>query len=111
MTRVKRGAVARQRRKKILSSTKGTIGSNSYLFRMAQQHFIKSIRYAYSSRRERKREYRSIWTARLNTVTRTHGQKYSSFFYYLRKKKYLLNRKVLSQLSLYDPKSFQALLN
>ena len=111
MTRVKRGAVARQRRKKILSSTKGTIGSNSYLFRIAQQHFIKSIRYAYFSRRERKREYRSLWTARLNTVVLTYGKKYSLFFYDLRKKKNLLNRKVLSQLSLFDPKRFKALIN
>jgi large subunit ribosomal protein L20 len=79
MTRVKRGAIARQRRKKILSSTKGAIGSNSYLFRIAQQHFIKSIRYAYFGRRERKREYRSLWTVRLGATSRTYGKNIAFF--------------------------------
>ena len=110
MTRVKRGAVARQRRKKILSLTKGAIGSNSYLFRIAQQHAIKAICYSYRNRRERKRQYRSLWVTRLNTITRFYGQEYSYFFRYIRKKKCLLNRKVLAQLALYDPAIFQTLI-
>ena len=111
MTRVKRGAVARQRRKKILSLTKGAKGSNSYLFRIAQQHAIKSICYAYRSRRERKRQYRSLWVIRLNTITRSYGQEYSFFFNYMSKKKCLLNRKILAQLALYDPIIFQTLID
>jgi large subunit ribosomal protein L20 len=111
MTRVKRGAVARQRRKKILSLTKGAIGSNSYLFRIAQQHSIKAICYAYRSRRERKRQYRSLWVTRLNAIVRSYGKEYSSFFRNIRKKKCLLNRKILSQLALYDPIVFQTLID
>nr|BBI28673.1 ribosomal protein L20 [Dinophyceae sp. MRD-151] len=110
MTRVKRGAVARQRRKKVLSSTKGAIGSNSYLFRIAQQHAIKSISYAYHGRRERKRQYRALWVTRLNTIIQSCGQKYSYFFNYTRKKKHLLNRKTLAQLALYDPIIFWTLI-
>jgi large subunit ribosomal protein L20 len=93
MTRVKRGAVARQRRKKILSLTKGAIGSNSYLFRIAQQHSIKAICYAYRSRRERKRQYRSLWVTRLNAIVRSYGKEYSSFFRNIRKKKVSLESK------------------
>jgi large subunit ribosomal protein L20 len=111
MTRVKRGSVARKRRKKILSIATGAIGSNSRLFRIAQQHSIKAIRYSYRGRRERKRIYRSLWLVRLNARIQVYGWNYSSFFSYLRQKKCLLNRKTLAQIILYDPICFQRLLN
>jgi large subunit ribosomal protein L20 len=111
MTRVKRGSIARERRKKILSSTKGAIGSNSYLFRIAQQHSIKSLRYAYRGRYERKRRYRSLWVVRLNWMMRSYGQKYRSFYYQRRKKKCLLCRKTLAQFTIYDPDFFVRFLN
>jgi large subunit ribosomal protein L20 len=111
MTRVKRGAVARRRRKKKNLAAAGAIGSNSNLFRIAQQHVIKAMRYSYRGRKERKRLYRSLWLVRLNSRVRVYGWNYSSFCSYLRQKKCLLNRKILAQLSIYDPASFQTLLN
>jgi len=111
MTRVKRGSVARRRRKKVLLITSGAIGSNSYLFRIAQQHAIKAIRYSYRGRRERKRFYRSLWLVRLNARLQVYGWNYSSFSSYLRQKNCLLNRKILAQIILYDPISFQRLLD
>jgi large subunit ribosomal protein L20 len=110
MVRVKRGSVARRRRKKILSVASGAIGSNSRLFRIAQQHSMKAIRYSYRGRRERKRLYRSLWLVRLNARVQVYGWNYSSFFSYLRQNNCLLNRKVLAQMVLYDPISFQRLL-
>lgn len=96
MVRVKRGRVARHYRKKVFSLTKSTIGSNLYLFRIAKQHAIKAIKYAYAGRRARKRQYRSSWIVRLNAKVRIHGWNYSLFLYYLRKKNCLLNRKILA---------------
>jgi large subunit ribosomal protein L20 len=110
MTRTKRGRVARKYRKKVLALAKGAIGSNFRLFRIAKQHTIKAIVYAYRGSRERKRQNRSCWLIRLNAEVRLYNWKYSSFFYYLRKKKCLLNRKVLAQLAIYDPVSFQNLM-
>jgi large subunit ribosomal protein L20 len=111
MTRVKRGAVARQRRKKILSLARGAIGSNSSLFRIANQHVIKALSYAYQGRRKRKRQYRSLWMVRVNARVRIHGWNYSSFFNHIYKKKYLLNRKILAQIAVYDPETFLVLIS
>ena len=111
MTRVKRGSTARKRRKKVISIVNSAIGSNSRLFRIAQQHTIKAIRYSYRSRREKKRCYQYLWLVRLNVRVKIYGWNYSSFFSYLRQKKYLLNRKTLAQIIIYDPMSFQKLLN
>jgi len=111
MTRVKRGLVARRRRKKILSIVSGSIGSNSRLFRISQQHSIKAMRYSYRGRQEQKRLYRSLWLVRLNVRIQVYGWNYSSFFSYLRQKKCLLNRKMLAQIIFYDPIFFQKLLD
>jgi large subunit ribosomal protein L20 len=111
MTRVKRGVVARRKRKKILSLAKGAIGANSRLIRIAQQHTIKALRFSYNGRRERKRKYNALWLVRLNARVRVYGSKYSSFLYYIRRIKCLLNRKTLAQLSIFDPASFRTLLS
>jgi len=110
MVRVKRGFVARQRRKLVLSISKGSIGANCRLFRIAQQHVMKALRYSYHGRRARKRHYRSLWVVRLNVNVRIYGWNYSSFLFHIRQKKCLINRKVLAQLASYDPIAFQALL-
>jgi large subunit ribosomal protein L20 len=107
---VKRGFVARRRRKKVFSLTKGAIGSNSRLFRIAQQHSIKSLLYIYRGRRERKRYFRLIWIVRLNARVRIYGINYSSFIRCLREKKCILNRKMLAQLFFFDPMRFESLL-
>jgi large subunit ribosomal protein L20 len=106
---VKRGFVARRRRKKVLSLAKGAIGSNSQLFRIAQQHSIKSLLYRYRGRRERKRYFRLRWIVRLNARIRVYGKNYSLFISHLREKKCLLNRKILTQLFFFDPIRFQSL--
>jgi large subunit ribosomal protein L20 len=107
---VKRGYVARRRRKKIFSLTKGAIGSNSNLFRIAQQHSIKALTYRYRGRREGKRYFRLIWIVRLNARVRIYGQNYNFFINQLKRKKCLLNRKILTQLFFFDPLRFQILL-
>ena len=110
MNRVTRGTVALQRRKKVLSLTSGRIGSNSRLFSKAHEHNIKSLRYAYFSRRLRKRQYRSIWVVRLNSSLSVYGKSYSAFVQHRSQQKYLINRKVVANLALYDPVLFQTLV-
>lgn len=102
MRRVKRGAVARIRRKKVLYWSKGRIGSNSRLFRIAKQQIIKSNNASYRGRRRRKRFFRSLWIIRLQRAVRTFGIDYRSVVYRLRRHKCLLNRKVIAQLILID---------
>ena len=105
MTRVKRGSVAIKRRKKVLKVTKGYRGAHSNLFRTANQQAMKALRYNYRDRRNRKRQFRSLWIRRINAVSRFYGIKYSQCMSKLKKSKIFLNRKVLSQLSILDPSS------
>jgi large subunit ribosomal protein L20 len=103
MSRVKRGRVARIRRKKVLSLRKGAIGSNSRLFRRAKQQVIKSISFSYFGRHLRKRNFRALWIIRINRKVRSYKWKYAWFIYYMRQKKSLLNRKVIAQIAILDP--------
>lgn len=111
MTRVKRGNVARKRRKEILQLASGFRGSSSRLFRPAQQQTMKALRYAYRDRQQRKREYTSLWISRLNAATRTYGISYNNFRHELKNSKILLNRKILSQVAIRDPEAFEILIN
>jgi large subunit ribosomal protein L20 len=110
MTRVKRGNVARKRRKEVLQLAEGFRGSSSRLFRTAQQQTMKALRYAYRDRQQRKREYSSLWVSRLNAATRIHGINYNNFRHQLKKSGVLLNRKVLSQVALRDQEAFEQLI-
>ena len=121
MTRVKRGFVARRRRNKILKLAKGFRGSHSVLFRTAQQRTLKALSLAYFDRREEKRNFRSLWIRRVNSFVRdtagTSGQpptglkmSYSRFMFSLKKSQVGLNRKVLAQLSVYDPVSMKKII-
>jgi large subunit ribosomal protein L20 len=110
MTRVKRGNVARKRRKEVLQLAEGFRGSSSRLFRTAQQQTMKALRYAYRDRQQRKREYSSLWVSRLNAAARIHGLNYNNFRYQLKKSGILLNKKVLSQVALRDQEAFQQLI-
>jgi large subunit ribosomal protein L20 len=107
MTRVKRGAVAKKRRKSILKKAKGFQGSHSNLFRIANQQVMKALKYKYVGRRNRKREFRTIWIRRINACSRYYKINYSQFIYNLKTNQILLNRKILSQLSILDVESFQ----
>ena len=110
MARVKRGNVARKRRKKILKLAKGYRGSHSKLFRTANQQVMKALRNAYRDRRKRKRDFRRLWITRINAAVRLHGMSYSKFMNALKKSDIELNRKMLSQLAAVDPDCFKEIV-
>jgi large subunit ribosomal protein L20 len=106
MTRVKRGNVARKRRKKILKLAKGFRGSHSKLFRVANQQVMKALRNAYRDRRKKKRDFRALWIARINAAARLQGITYSRLMGQMKKADIGLNRKMLAQLAILDPAAF-----
>lgn len=106
MARVKRGNVARKRRKKILKLAKGFRGAHSKLFRAANQVVMKALCNAYRDRRRRKRDFRRLWIARINAAARLHGVSYSQLIGQLKQADIELNRKMLSQLAILDPDAF-----
>ena len=110
MARVKRGNVARKRRKKVLKRAKGFRGSLGKIFRPAKQAVYKALSYSTRDRRVRKREFRSLWITRINAGVRAHGMTYGKFMDGLRKAGIQLNRKVLSDLATRDGKAFDRLI-
>ncbi|KAM3090034.1 50S ribosomal protein L20 [Phormidesmis sp. 146-35] len=110
MTRVKRGNVARKRRKKILKLAKGFRGSHGSLFRTANQQVMKALRNAYRDRRKRKRDFRRLWITRINAAARMHGLSYSQLIGKLKKAEVEINRKMLAQLAVLDPEGFAKVL-
>nr|UXD06432.1 ribosomal protein L20 [Eutreptiella sp. CCMP1594] len=111
MTRIKRGSVAKKYRKKILKFNKGFVGSHSVLYRTANQQHMRALRYSYFDRRKRKRGMRRLWIKRINAAVRLKDFCYSDFICKLKQSSIVLNRKILSQLCLFDLKSFDYLLN
>lgn len=110
MTRVRRGFVARKRRKIILDSAKGFRGGHSKLFRTANQQVMKAQKYAYADRRKRKIAFRRLWIRRINASVRGFGKTYSTFMHGLKKKGIVLNRKSLSQIAIGEPTLFHHIL-
>nr|YP_001019133.1 ribosomal protein L20 [Chlorokybus atmophyticus]Q19V76.2 RecName: Full=Large ribosomal subunit protein bL20c; AltName: Full=50S ribosomal protein L20, chloroplastic [Chlorokybus atmophyticus]ABD62232.2 ribosomal protein L20 [Chlorokybus atmophyticus]WKT05664.1 ribosomal protein L20 [Chlorokybus atmophyticus] len=110
MTRVKRGYVARKRRKRVLQLTQGFRGAHSVLFRTANQQNIKALRYASRDRARRKRDFRRLWITRINAGARKQGLSYSQLMHRFKKCGILINRKVLAQLALLDTKTFNQLV-
>jgi len=110
MARVKRGNVARKRRKKILKLAKGFRGSHSRLFRAANQQVMKALRYAYAHRREKKRDFRRLWIARINAAARQNGMSYSQFMGALKKIDVQINRKMLAQMAILDAAGFSQVI-
>ena len=109
MPRVKRGVVARARRKKVLKQAKGYYGQRSRSFRVAKQAVIKAGQYAYRDRRQKKRQFRSLWIVRINAQAREHGLTYGRFISGLKKAEIELDRKVLADLALNEKEAFGAL--
>ncbi|GAP97558.1 LSU ribosomal protein L20p [Leptolyngbya sp. NIES-2104] len=103
---MKRGNVARKRRKKILKLAKGFRGSHSRLFRTANQQVMKALRNAYRDRRKKKRDFRRLWITRINAAARQQGISYSQLIGKLKKADILINRKMLAQLAVLDPAGF-----
>lgn len=110
MVRVKRGNVARKRRKKILKLAKGFRGSHSKLFRTANQQVMKALVYSYKGRKQKKRLFRRLWIVRINAAVRQHGLTYSKFISGLKKNNIFLNRKMLAQLAVLDEQTFNLLI-
>lgn len=109
MGRVKRGVTAKARHKKILKMAKGYYGARSRVFRVAKQAVIKALQYAYRDRRQRKREFRTLWIARINAGARVNGLSYSRFMNGLKKANISLDRKVLADLAVRDKVGFAKL--
>ena len=110
MARVKRGNVARKRRNKILRLARGFQGSNGSLFRTANQRVMKALCNASRERRRRKRDFRRLWIARINAAARINGVSYSRLIGGLKKADVRINRKMLAQLAVMDPKSFTSVV-
>lgn len=110
MTRVKRGNVAKKRRKKVLRLAKGFKGSHSCLFRTARQQVLKALSNSYIGRKKKKRDYRRLWIIRINAAARSYGITYSQFISLTKKLNMGLNRKILAQLSILDPDAFQRII-
>ncbi len=111
MVRVKRGNVARKRRKKILSLASGYQGTHSVLFRVANQQVMKALRYSYVGRKQKKRIFRRVWISRLNAASRLNGISYSELIHKFKKANINLNRKMLSQIAVLDTSTFKSLIN
>ena len=104
--RIKRGFKAGRRRKKILKLAKGFRGGHSKLFRTAADTVDRSLKYAYRDRRQRKRDFRRLWIARINAAARMNKLSYSKFIQGLKRAKVDLDRKVLAELAISDPAGF-----
>jgi large subunit ribosomal protein L20 len=110
MARVKTGPYRRQHHKKVLKITKGQFGTRHRLFRRANEAMLKSLWYAYRDRRNRKRDLRKLWIARINAAARLNGTTYSRLVYRLKKAQIMLNRKMLADLAVRDPEAFRAVV-
>ena len=106
MPRVKGSVVTRNRRKKVLKLAKGYFGSKHILYRTANEQVMKSLRYAYRDRKQRKREFRKLWITRINAAARLSGLSYSRFINGLAKAGIEVNRKMLADIAVEDPKGF-----
>ena len=111
MVRVKRGNVARKRRKKVLSLANGYKGAHSVLFRVANQQVMKALRYSYIGRKQKKRIFRQIWIRRINAASRLNNSSYNKLIHKFKKSDIDLNRKMLSQLVILDTSTFKLLLD
>ena len=109
MPRVKGGTVTRKRRKKVLKLAKGYYGSKHTLFKVANQQVMKSLMYAYRDRRQKKRDFRKLWIARINAAARMNGLSYSRFMHGLKLAGIEVNRKMLSEIAIHDEKAFAEL--
>jgi large subunit ribosomal protein L20 len=109
MVRVIRGNVARKKRKKILKFAKGYVGSLSRLYRPAKQAVTHALKYAFSGRKLKKRDFRYLWNARISAALEGQGLKYGQLIFLLKKSNITLNRKMLAMIAAEDPAAFTEL--
>jgi large subunit ribosomal protein L20 len=110
MARIKGALMTRKRRNKVLRLAKGYYGSKSKLFKTAKQAVMKSGNYAYIGRKQKKRDFRRLWIARISAACKMNGINYSTFINGLKKANIDLNRKMLSEIAIADPQGFAALV-
>ena len=110
MARVKRGVIARARHKKVLKQAKGYYGARSRVYRVAVQAVTKAGQYAYRDRRNKKRQFRQLWIARINAAARQNGMSYSRFINGLKKASVEIDRKILADIAVHDKNAFSALV-
>jgi large subunit ribosomal protein L20 len=110
MSRVKRGVTARARHKKVLDQAKGYRGRRKNVYRIAKEAVMKAGQYAYRDRRQKKRQFRTLWIARINAAAREQGLSYSVFMNGLKKAAIQIDRKVLADLAVFDKAAFTAIV-
>ena len=110
MPRVKRGVTARARHKKVMNAAKGYYGARSRVYRVAVQAVTKAGQYAYRDRRQKKRQFRQLWIARINAAARQNGLSYSRLIDGLKKASIEIDRKILSDIAVHDKLAFTALV-
>jgi large subunit ribosomal protein L20 len=110
MARVKGAMMTRKRRNKILKLAKGYWGSKSKHFKMANQAVMKSLTYAYTGRKRKKRDYRKLWITRINAACKANGMNYSRFMHGLKLSGVTMNRKMLSEMAIHEPEAFTELV-
>ncbi|MEC7119408.1 MAG: 50S ribosomal protein L20 [Pseudomonadota bacterium] len=109
MARVKRGVVARSRHKKVMARAKGYYGARSRVYRVAVQAVMKAGQYAYRDRRQKKRQFRALWIARINAGARLNGLSYSRMINGLKKAEIIIDRRVLADIAMHDAVAFAAI--
>ncbi len=110
MARIKGAMMTRKRRKKTLKLAKGYYGAKSKHFKMAKQAVMKSGNYAYIGRKQKKRDFRKLWITRISAACKANGTNYSTFMNSLKKAEIALNRKMLAEIAVSDPKAFSSLV-
>ena len=110
MSRVKRGVTTHRRHKRLLKQTKGFWGQRSNVFRRAKETLLRAMAYAFVGRKLKKRDFRALFVVRLNAACREHGISYSKFIHASKTFGTELNRKMLSQMAIFDPKAFASLM-
>ena len=111
MARVKTGPHRRKRHRKVIKMTKGQYGTRSRLYRRANEAMLKSLWYSYRDRRNRKRDLRRLWIARINAAARQNGTTYSRLIHDLKVANIAINRKMLADMAVRDPETFAAVVN
>lgn len=109
MARVKGGMNARKKHNRVLKLAKGYRGSRSKQYRVAKQSVMRALTSSYAGRKEKKRQFRQLWIARINAAARMNGLSYSKFMYGLKVADVQINRKMLAELAVNDPAAFTAL--
>ena len=111
MARIKGAVNAHKKRRRVFKLSKGYWGAKSKQYRAAKEQVARSLRYAYTGRKLRKRDFRRLWITRINAATRLNGMSYSVFMNGLKKNNININRKMLSQIAINDPEGVAALVN